>query len=356
MRKLTWLTLGLLLVAGALAIGAAAAVPQNTSQPTISGNKFMVGEKLTADPGSWSGNPTSFDYQWVRCNPDGNGCSDIAGAHDKTYTVAEADVGKTIRVQVTAKNADGATNASSKATQLISGNNPPRLIQRPSISGKTEVGETLTADPGRWTQGPHFSYQWQQCDQNGASCKDIAGATGKTYGVRAVDKDNTIRVRVTATNAVDSNSAVSDRTAVITAGATPAPAPQPQVGVGGALSITAVSLPDRLIITHVQFTPNVIRSRTDPLTARFQITEAQGAKPVAGALVGALGIPANRVTNEAETTTDSTGWATITFHPLAGLPMRKGSTVIFFVRARKPGENPLAGVSTRRLVSVRVSP
>jgi hypothetical protein len=35
--------------------------------------------------------------------------------------------------------------------------------------------------------------------------------------------------------------------------------------------------------------------------------------------------------------------------------LRSGNLVVIFVRARRPGDNILAGVSTRRLVSVRVA-
>jgi hypothetical protein len=110
------------------------------------------------------------------------------------------------------------------------------------------------------------------------------------------------------------------------------------------------------VISQIKFTPNVIRSRSEPLTARFRVTETQAGKAVAGALVYAVGVPANRVTNAGETQTDSSGWATMTFRPLTGLPMKQGAQLVFFVRARKGGENVLAGVSNRRLVSIRVSP
>jgi hypothetical protein len=356
MRRMTRLVLGLLVVSGVLATGAYAAAPQNTTQPSIEG-KFMVGETLTVDRGSWTNNPTDFDYQWQRCNSDGESCANIAGERDDKYKVVDADVGKTLRAIVTAKNSDGATDANSKVTPTISGDEAPRMQARPTISGKSQVGETLTADPGEWTQGPTFTYQWQQCNEAGASCTDIAGATGKTYGVRAADKDHTIRVEVTAKNLAGTTTGQSDRTSVVTVGTSPAPTPTPTpVGVGGAISITAISLPNRLVISQIQFTPRVITNRTSPITARFKVTEINNGKSVAGALVYAIAVPASQTTRAGEVQTDSTGWATVRFQPLKALPMKAGARVNFFVRARKAGENPLAGVSTRRLVSVGVRP
>jgi hypothetical protein len=351
MRRLVTITLGVIAISGVLAGSAVAAAPQNTTQPSISG-KEMTGQTLTVNEGQWTGSPTDFDYQWQRCNRSGDSCGNISGQTNDTYKLTDNDVGNTVRVQVTGKNSDGATTASSKPTDVISGDSAPRNTQKPTISGKAEVGETLTADPGVWAEGPTFSYQWQQCDKNGSNCKDISGATGRTYGVRAADKDNTIRVQVTAKNLVDSKDANSDPTAVVTSG-TPA---TPPVGVGGALSISAVSLPDRLVISQVKFTPSVIRSRSQPITARFKITEINAGRPVTGALVYALAVPSNRVTAANEVTTDGTGWASVTFNPLKGMPLKRGAQLTFFVRARKGGENPLAGVSSRRLVSVRISP
>jgi len=77
MRRLIWPTLGVIALMGVLTGSALAAAPQNTSKPTISG-KTMVGSTLTADVGSWSGNPTSYTYQWQRCNRDGDSCGNIA--------------------------------------------------------------------------------------------------------------------------------------------------------------------------------------------------------------------------------------------------------------------------------------
>jgi hypothetical protein len=359
MRKMMRLALSLLVVSGVVAASALAAAPQNQSVPTIDG-KAMVGQTLTADKGDWSGSPTSFSYQWQRCDNDGSSCGDISGATTNKYKLTDADVGNTVRVQVKATNSDGSATASSKATDVISGNAAPRATAQPSISGKAQVGETLTASPGKWAEGPAtFTYQWQLCDKTGANCKDIQGATGQTYGVRSGDKDNTIRVQVTAKNLVGSTTANSAQTDVITGGASPTPTPTPTptpVGVGGAISITAISLPNRLIISQISFTPRVIHNRRDTITARFKVTEANQGKAVAGALVYAIAVPSNQVTRSSEIQTDSSGFATIHFQPLKALPMKAGARVNFFVRARKAGENPLAGISTRRLVSVGVHP
>src|SRR5437868_13008027 len=94
---------------------AAAAPPANTVPPSISGTP-TVGQTLTASDGAWSNSPTSFAYQWLRCNGGGNSCVSVANGTQKTYTLVGADAGLTMRVRVTASNADGSTSAESGQT------------------------------------------------------------------------------------------------------------------------------------------------------------------------------------------------------------------------------------------------
>jgi hypothetical protein len=208
---------GLLGAVAAFAPVALAAPPGNVTRPTIAGTP-AEGETLTASQGTWTNNPTAFQYQWQRCRPDGLGCGAIAGATQRTYDVRSADVGRTLRVRVRAVNADGATDARSDPTAVVTGSGAPQNTARPTItgSGDPQVGEELTAENGTWTGAPtSFAYQWQRCDIDVVSCFDVAGATGRTYGVRIGDLGFRLRVIVRATNARGTGSAASLPTDVV---------------------------------------------------------------------------------------------------------------------------------------------
>ena len=102
-----------------VAPASAGAVPRNTDRPEISGTP-EVGETLTADEGTWTGNPTSYSFQWQRCDADNIvACLNVAGATSKSYALHTGDLGYRLRVRVTAHNARGATTASSATTAVI---------------------------------------------------------------------------------------------------------------------------------------------------------------------------------------------------------------------------------------------
>ena len=199
--------------------------PANTDLPTISGSA-QDGQTLSSTTGTWTNSPTSFGYQWRRCDSGGANCANIGGATASTYQLASADIGSTVRVSVTATNAGGSTSAASNQTAVVVAA-PPTNTAVPTISGTAQEGQTLTASPGTWTGAPTFSYQWLRCNTSGSSCSTV-GADQSTYGVSAADIGSRMKVQVTATNGAGSNSASSSLTAVVTEAA-PANTGLPQV-------------------------------------------------------------------------------------------------------------------------------
>jgi hypothetical protein len=92
----------------------------------------------------------------------------------------------------------------------------PVAVSPPTVTGTAVQGQTLAASPGAWSApDATFTYQWQHCDAAGATCADIAGATGQTYGVTAADVGATLVVVVKATNRFGSPTAPSVATAVV---------------------------------------------------------------------------------------------------------------------------------------------
>jgi hypothetical protein len=244
-------------------------------------------------------------------------------------------------------------------TGLSQAASPPVNQSPPTISGKAQVGETLTASNGTWSGATPitYSYSWRRCDQNGGSCSGISGATDKTYDLKAVDSGNTLRVRVTAKNTDGSNSSTSVPTAVVAAATAPPPTTKdgcPTSG-SGTLDIATVSSPARLLVDGQQASPTVIpRSATD-VTLKFHVS-ACGGRSVQGALVYATAVPFEQFNVPAEVATGSDGWATMTLHRASRFPASPRQQLLaVFVRARKSGESLLGGISTRRLVSFPVN-
>lgn len=121
--------------------------PQNTSPPTISGSA-VEGQALTATTGNWTGDPPiNFTYQWQRCDQSGLNCANIAGATTNTYTLTAADVGRTIRVAVTAQNASGSATAFSAPTAPVQQAGPAGQIRLPS--GEISIPVTSVSLPVR---------------------------------------------------------------------------------------------------------------------------------------------------------------------------------------------------------------
>lgn len=241
-----------LALAAALVAGSAsgrttrsAAGPTNTRLPSISGTP-RSGSTLVASPGSWSGSGAiAYAYQWQRCA--GNGvCGSIAGATSSSYRAADADVGNSVRVEVTATDSSGSATAAS-APVAVSGA-PPVSTAAPVVTGTARVGANEQVSNGTWAGSApiSYTYQWRRCNTAGQNCSDVAGATHTTYTVASADLGATLVAAVTAKNAAGSATATSAATPVVVlAGSAPAASAPPLVTgtaqVGQTLSATSGS-------------------------------------------------------------------------------------------------------------------
>lgn len=330
------------LVSAGVSFGLVRAAPSNTSLPSVSG-AARDGSTLAAWPGSWANKPVDFSYQWLSCDTDAGSCTAIAGANSRQYTLMTTDVGHRVRVAVRASNKDGAGNATSRATEVVQATgSAPKNTAAPVVSGSAQEDQTLTGTAGGWSGSPTpvFAFQWQRCAGTGGNCLDISGATSQSYKLLSADVAHTVRLNVVAKNGHGATLASSAESGLVI--------PSKVTAGGSTISVSQVSLPNRLVISGVQFSPSPIRNRA-PIVARFRVTDTRGFV-IQGALVYALGLPYSWTANAAEQPTDASGWATITLRPLAGMPIGQSGALVIFVRARKPGDDLLAGVSTRRLV------
>ena len=204
--------------------------PVNTAEPVISGST-VEGSTLNVTTGTWNGVGTiTYVYRWVRCNadgglPDGSNCPSIDGATSSSYQLTVDDIGKRLRVRVTASNAAGFNTVASNATATVTQSTttgPLRNTAEPSISGTPTVGRTLFASTGTWAgQTPiTFTYQWVRCNADGglpdgSNCESISGATTSSYIPSSTDVGRPLRVRVVASNSLGTQTVASNATAAI---------------------------------------------------------------------------------------------------------------------------------------------
>ena len=135
-----------------------------TGAPAISGTA-QVGETLTADTSGISDADglasATFAYQWLADD------AELASATGGSYVLTTSEMDKTIKVRVSFTDDAGneetltsrATGTVSPAVQPQTANTP--ATGAPTISGTTQVGETLTADTNRhrrrrWAERRHL--------------------------------------------------------------------------------------------------------------------------------------------------------------------------------------------------------
>ena len=195
-----------------------------------------------------------YKYQWLADD------SDISGATNATYTLATADEGKAIKVQVSFTDDEGNEETlTSTATDAVSAapaaNSPATGV--PTISGTAQVGETLMANTtgvadADGLSNVQYEYQWL------ADHADIAGATGLTYTLTDSEESKAITVRVSFTDD-DGNSETLTSTATGAVDARPnspatgAPTITGTAQVGQTLTADTSGIADANGLSNVQY-------------------------------------------------------------------------------------------------------
>ena len=225
------------------ATGAVAARPNSpaTGLPTISG-AAQVGETFAADTSGINDadglTDVGFSYQWIR--NDGTTDTDISGATGETYTLLEADQGKSIKVRVSfTDDAGNEEELTSEATGAVLARPNSPATGAPAIIGTVQVGETLTADTSgiadaNGLTNVSYNYQWLADDA------EIAGATGRTYTLEEADEGKAIRVQVSFTDdAGNEETLTSTPTEPVTSAVTGPVFSDGPPGAPGNLTVTA---------------------------------------------------------------------------------------------------------------------
>jgi hypothetical protein len=155
-----------------------------------------AGATLTADHGSWSGTqPIDYAYRWQRCDADGTGCADVPGETGSTYALTADDVGHTVRVVVTATNADGTAEAASAASGPVEAATPSAPAQPPTETTATP------APPATGAAGPPTDLSALPGSLVGdRACQQIVGTLAPQRA--AVAGVGTVIVRVRADSVV----------------------------------------------------------------------------------------------------------------------------------------------------------
>ncbi len=123
--------------------------PNNTTAPSISGTP-RLNETLTAAMGVWNDNTDlipgmlTFSYQWQRADDDsGTNTSDIGEASAGNYQLSTDDIGKALRVNVTATD-DGEGTPLSSATTAAS---PYVTVETVNVDVQLFPGWNLVSTP-----------------------------------------------------------------------------------------------------------------------------------------------------------------------------------------------------------------
>jgi hypothetical protein len=84
---------------------------ENEEPPEVQATPTVL-QAVGASPGVWSEEDVEVEYQWQRCDRDGDDCEDVDGAVGPLFVPAGTEANLTLRVEVTATAIEGGDTAS----------------------------------------------------------------------------------------------------------------------------------------------------------------------------------------------------------------------------------------------------
>jgi hypothetical protein len=117
-------------------------------------------------------------------------------------------------------------------------------------------------------------------------------------------------------------------------------------------SIAELTPPARLQIVAFDVLSGPVNEQTNSFTLKVRVGSTCSVN-IKGASVYVTAVPYNQFGIPDEELTGDDGTTTLVFHRDANFPASdQQQQLTLFIRATKPGEDPLAGISTRRLVGI----
>ena len=151
----------------------------------------------------------AYSYQWLA-----NG-ADITGATSSSYTLVDADKGKTIQVKVSFRddrnNPETLTSAATAAVE-----------PRPNSSGHRSAHHQRDGPGGRDPDGGNLGHRRRRRDERcgvqlpvaGRTMRTSPGATSDTYTLVDADLDKAVKVRVIFTDNADNQETLTSEATV----------------------------------------------------------------------------------------------------------------------------------------------
>ena len=124
------------------------APPTPVSAPSLSGDP-VEGGLLTGTAGEWTGTgPLTFALAWLLCDSNGAACVAVEGASFSSFLLSAQDVGRTVRLSVTASGPGGqATDVSLPTTSVRAVEPAATPTATPTPTATATATPTPTATP-----------------------------------------------------------------------------------------------------------------------------------------------------------------------------------------------------------------